>query len=50
MEMYLEVLWLGYIPNSKWNITLVQEKKLKKVKKKLDTYRFLLVYLGINNE
>jgi|TARA_B100001769_G_C21996699_1_gene535658 hypothetical protein len=27
-----------------------EKNKLKKMKKKLDTYRFLLVYLGINNE
>jgi len=45
MDMCLEVLWLGYISNNEWNITLVQKNKLKKVKKKLDTYRFLLVYL-----
>jgi hypothetical protein len=41
---------MGNIPIGKWSLSLVEEKKLKKVKKKLDTYMFLLVYLGINNE
>tara|TARA_B100000287_G_scaffold47212_1_gene42080 strand:- start:103 stop:222 length:120 start_codon:yes stop_codon:yes gene_type:complete len=28
----------------------VEEKKIKKVKKKLDTYSFLCVYLGMKND
>jgi len=39
-------MWNTGISDHKWYFTLVQ-KKLKKVKKKLDTYSILVVYLGM---
>jgi len=39
-------MWLGNISDLKWYFTLVK----KIIKKRLDLYQVLCVYLGIRNE